>query len=163
MSDFYNMLHLNLIPQISNRAIDEMLSVMRPVMQVGQRRYREIDIDNPRIHRRNQSYLWDAKAARPVRIYHGALSSKSIITFHTYGAPALFKPSLAEVCAGIRWSVKDWRGIHWFYLEACEPMQEKSAGKMMQQGFHIAICTLWGEEETNVIDNDWEEFVESCK
>lgn len=147
---------LMLVPPITDSKVEEMLAVMKPLVQVENHRFREIDITG--VHRRGVSYIWDPKPGRPVKQYRGSLNDVTIMTFHKYGAPSLFKPSLVEVCASIRRFVPDWKLVRHFWLNS-----EGLDCRNVIGDCHWCPCVLFGEEMADVQDAEWEGFVERCK
>lgn len=156
MSDieFWDRCAVDLVPDISEELVERMLAQMKPVKRVTPPgrdfafRYRLIETDG--VDRRGVAYTWEPRLGRMVRLYMGDLNSKQIISFHRWGAPVFFKPSLAEVCASINRFVPDWSLIRFFELET------EGLGKQNVIGdCHFTRCTLYGEERTNVIDEAW--------
>ena len=152
--EFYDKCKLALVPEIDDAALEAMLRTMRPVCRVNGYRFREQIIDG--IDRRQAAYTWnEPRLGRPVQLYLAGLNCKVVPTFHTYGYYGFFKPSLAEVCACIRRSVTNWQLIRFFWLDT-------SKARIVDQ-FHECECHIFGEEEIDVIDTEWEQFVISCQ
>ena len=137
MSDFYE--KVSLVPDITIEQIDEMLKVMSPVVfrdgikdpfvvNNGVREYNLqfatkgeglYIIDVKKVDRRNTAYTWSPKFIRRARLAWGNGMDATIPSFHSYGAPSLFKPSLAETLANIRRFVpKGWQRIKYFWLDS---------------------------------------------
>lgn len=156
MSTFRDRCKPQLIPPISDDAIEEMLSVMRPVYSPEDGRFREILTDG--VDRRDQSYIWSPKLGRAVRLYRDAFNSVMIPTFHTWSHYGLFKPSLAETLGCIRAFVPDWREVRFFWL-----LSDDLDGRNVIGGFHWCPCVLFGPEQPEVIDEGWEAFRLKCE
>jgi len=90
-------------------------------------------------HPRNVSYLWDAEPTGD-RMAFGPLGKVTIMSFHKYGAPVFFKPSLAEVYASIRRFVPDWKHVRFFSLRSDDMGPEHIIGDC-----HWCFCDLFGE------------------
>lgn len=121
-----------LVPAISPEQVTAMRHIEPLVMTPqGYCRIRGIDL----VHPFNVSYLWNAE---PVGLALPVGSGVDIITFHHYGAPALFKPSLAEVYASIMRYVRDWRQVRYFYLHS-----ENMGTESVIDGCHWCRCTLF--------------------
>lgn len=86
------------------------------------------------------SYLWNAEPAGD-RLAFSPLSRQTIVTFHKYGAPALFKPSLAEVYAAIRrFMPNNWRQVKYFCLRSEDLGSDNVIGCC-----HWCKCDLFGD------------------
>lgn len=55
---------------------------------------------------RSIAFTWEPK---PLHAAHQLTQATHLITYHKYGAPALFKPSIAEVLAQLRYAEKNGR------------------------------------------------------
>ena len=88
---------------------------------------------------RGETYLWDAEPYGE-RLCFGPLNSITIMSFHRFGAPALFKPSLAEVYGSIHRFVPDWSRVRFFSLRADNMGPEHILGDC-----HWCFCDLFGE------------------
>lgn len=137
------------IPEISNEEIAAMRHI-EPVLRVyGSDFYRRIEGIHS-IDPRGVSFLWDAKPSGEQMVFH-PLNLVRIMTFHTFGAPVLFKPSLAEVYAGIRRMLPDWSGVRFFHLHS-----ENMGPANVLGDCHWCVCDLFGDaahlREHGVID-----------
>lgn len=146
-----------IIPEISDADLEEMIGVIKPVRKTeGRNRFREIVTDG--VDRRCEAFTWKPRLGRPVRIYRGTLNEVNLMTFHTWAYYGFFKPTLAEAYACIRVFVPDWRKARFFWLNS-EGMDHRN----IVGDYHWCPCVLFGPEETNVIDSEWDSFVEHCK
>ena len=90
---------VELVPEIHDSWLNEIASRIQPLLyNRGTHRYHLIE--NLTKDLRRTAYTWDAKLGQEVGVFN-PLNELDIITFHKYGAPALFKPSIAEVIACI--------------------------------------------------------------
>lgn len=80
------------VPEISDRRLAELLERLVPITVDGQERASFIQMPHPR----TEAYLWSPDPSGPVP---GLRVLVRFRTFHAYGAPSLFKPSIAEVLA----------------------------------------------------------------
>lgn len=126
--------NVDLVPPITDDEINEMLSVMKPMVSIGEGFYRQIDIDG--VNRRNVSYTWSPKPFG-MELVSGTAEESTIPTYHTFGAPVFFKPSLAEVLGAILRFTKDWRKVRYFSLTSDEPS--------MFGSYHTAKCMIASE------------------
>ena len=128
------------IPEISDSLVERMRSHIEPLIPdsdagSGYRRIKDVE----RIDARRQSFLWDAEPCGP-RLVFEPLNQLQIITFHAFGAPVFFKPSLAEVYAGILRFVPEWERIRFFALRADNLGADNIIGSC-----HWCRCSLFGE------------------
>lgn len=105
---------IKLVQDITDDTIKSMLEVMKPAVRTHNGWYREISIENTDY--RNESFIWDKTLIGPEFVSNG-LDEGWIPTFHTFGAPSLFKPSLAEVLSAIQLYCPDWSDVRYFVLE----------------------------------------------
>ena len=126
--------NVDLVPPITSKRMADMLSLMKPMISVGEGFYRQIDIVG--VDRRNEAYTWSPKQFGLELI--ADQSAESIIpTYHTFGAPVFFKPTLAEVLGAILRFTKDWRKVRYFSLTSDEPK--------MFGSYHTAKCMIASE------------------
>lgn len=159
MTKFWDKCEVNMVPEISDGDIEAMLKVMKPVANVkpiGHGRFREIDVGD--VDRRGTSYIFSPKLGRPVQIYLGGLNDRTILTFHTLAYYGMFKPTLAESLACIRRHVPAWFLVRYFWLDSANMDHKNIVGN-----FYWCRCVLFGEEEANVQDERWKDFMDSCK
>jgi hypothetical protein len=123
------------IPQISNERIAEMLTTIKPmVYDEGGVVPCTFDAVDPRA----VSFIWSPDGLRPV---HGIEPWRQVRTLHTYGSPALFKPSIAEVLAQL---TGDLTGVVGFTITGPQDADELNAEReALNAGFHVATVTLW--------------------
>jgi len=98
------------IPVISNEELDWLYSRIKPVIRYGIKFRKngkidpsEVDVDGlpfyiKDVDPREWAFTWGPKSTRQADDIERL---DDIITYHTYGAPSLFKPSVAEVLAQI--------------------------------------------------------------
>mgnify|MGYP006908419610 CR=1 FL=1 len=115
MSELYD--KTQLVAVISDELIAEMLEHMKPVVEDGgwYEWYREIDIAG--VDPRCESFIWSPKVVGEAFTFD-CLDRAVIPSFHTYGAPSLFKPSLAECLACINRYCPSWKevGVKFFHV-----------------------------------------------
>lgn len=153
---FWERCKVRLVPPVSDETLEEMAAAIKPLKAVGNGRFREIltaGVDPRRV-----AFTWEPKLGRAVRVYRGGLNNVTILTFHTYGDPSLFKPSLAEVYGGIRQAVPNWSPVRFFWLNS-----EDLDARNLVGGCHWCRCVLFGDEEPHVIDAEWDAFAASCR
>lgn len=141
-----------LVLPISDGEVEEMLSVLTPVAQIEvnkRSRYREILTDG--VDRRRTAFTWSPNLGRLVRVYEGGLNVVTIPTFHGFGAPSFFKPSLAEACAAIKHFLPNWRYARFF----CVGVGSLDSSNVIGS-FHAVRTLVFGPEESRVIDQGWE-------
>lgn len=155
MASFWEKCKVRMIPDISDSDLEEMLSMIRPVAQVENNRFREIITDG--VDRRGVSYTWEPRLGRPVQIYRGGLNEVSMATFHTWAYYGFFKPTLAETYGCIRAFVPDWKLARFIWLNTTEMDRRNIIGD-----FHWCSAVLFGSEMTNVLDPEWDAFVKRC-
>ena len=105
----------NFVPEITDYQIEEMLAIMKPAIFVDKSWLTEIDVSG--VHPRNSSYIWETKPIGE-EFLADPLDSLTIPTFHSYGAPSFFKPSLAETLGCIRLYCKEWRLVKYFAIHS---------------------------------------------
>jgi len=121
------------IPDITDSRIAVILNRVKPVVETKPGYYREVVLVDPR----GMAFLWDPKlVGEPLRLK----ALRRVRTYHTWGSPALFKPSLAEVCAFLQ--NQDLEGATHFCLEADDGLHKPDACN--SSGYHSGVCTLLG-------------------
>lgn len=146
------------IPEIGDNLLERMVAQIKPVtlsVVNGRQRFRLIHTEG--VDRRGTAFTWEPKLGRAVRLYQGAGNSVSLLTLHTFGAPVLFKPSLAEVYACINELVPDWTAARFFWLQS-DGLDRRS----VFGGWHVCPCLLFGDEQQDVIDQCWEQDAAAC-
>lgn len=93
------MMHIELdrIPPITDERLTELNARIRPLVTGPAGLH---FLKRPTKDLRGQSYLWDARPGVPAPVAVN-MPYVTLITYHTYGAPSLFKPSIAEVLAQV--------------------------------------------------------------
>ncbi len=137
MTELYYTTRPVLVPEISDEQIAAMRHIQPLLCEAGTRKFARIKgIES--IDPRKVSFLWSAEPENEV-LYFTSLNSITIMTFHKYGAPVYFKPSLAEVYASIMRCVPDWSGIHFFNLRSRNMGPQNIIGNC-----HWCYCDLFG-------------------
>lgn len=103
----------DLVGDISDELLEEMASQIKPLI-LREDGYWAI---KPPRDNRMVSFLWDAEPTEKVGAF-SPLKSFEIMTFHRFGAPVFFKPSIAEVMSAINRFVPDWSAVRWFSLQS---------------------------------------------
>lgn len=137
MDGLWNTLKPILVPEITDEEIAEMRQIkplLREPDSCWYRRIRGIDDIDPR----KTAYTWGAEPEGEAMAF-GPLNKVEIITFHYYGAPSLFKPSLAEVYASIKRFCPDWKQIWYFSLKSDDLTSANCIGDC-----HWCRCDLFG-------------------
>ena len=81
------------IPAIDDQVLSELSRRIRPVVREGETLH-YIERCDPR----TVAFTWALQTTEPAL---GLKRLRTVTTFHTYGAPSLFKPSIAEVISQI--------------------------------------------------------------
>jgi hypothetical protein len=166
---FWRQCKPKMIPDISDEDLETMMKIIKPVCLVCEdglpesegvsgegSYYREIITQG--VDRRDIAFNWGPSLGRPVQIYRGGLNDIQILTFHTWAYYGFFKPTLAEVYACIRQFVPDWSKARFFWLDTY-----KMDGRNIIGDYHWSPCVLFGEEQNDVIDLEWDAFVRLCE
>lgn len=127
------------IPAISNALLGELVQKIKPVVQKGDSLFYIVDVDP-----RNIAFTWEPTFRG---LATGLTPVTTIYTLHEYGAPAFFKPSIAEVLAQIPAGYID-------SVTAFETVPNRdtidswsqSDRDAMNWGYHIASTTLYKPE-----------------
>ena len=142
-------LGVDLIPPISNAELEEMLEIIKPIKAVAeedhygqakadQLKFYEIDVTG--VDRRGTAFTWSPKLKEEeIGIAWRNGMQCTIPTFHTYGAPCFFKPTLAETYAAIRARVPDWRHARWVWQRQIWEDSRDIFGN-----YHIGLASLFG-------------------
>ena len=129
-----------LITDLYDCEIAEMRHI-EPLLSVpGTDWYRRVE-NQERIDPKAVSYLWDAKPTGNLLAF-SPFNWTDIISFHTWGAPSLFKPSLAEVYSAIRRFMPDFRNVRYFYLRS-----HGMGPESIIDDCHWCYCRLFGEAD----------------
>lgn len=122
------------IPHITDERIAELLATIKPMVFDAQGGPCTFDAVDPR----GVSFIWDPDGLRPVE---GIEPWRQVRTVHTYGHPALFKPSIAEVLAQL---TGDLTGVVGFTIKGPDDVDDLNAEpEALNAGFHVATVTLW--------------------
>lgn len=137
------MISFDRIPKISDEELLTRLENMIPLVCKMEKHlpiyylldYKEGDLD----YIKNESFIWDpklGKMVRPVNTYsgHSTISPKTVITYHRFGAPSLFKPSLAEVVAQLP---EDFKGYF------CVDSDDLDVYNVIDENHHFTKTFLW--------------------
>ncbi|MBS3134181.1 hypothetical protein J4214_03035 [Candidatus Woesearchaeota archaeon] len=130
------------IPTITNKNLEELMKKIKPVIRVsrvtnskGSRLEEDPDGDlyyiKP-VEPRKVAFNWDPKPTRLAKSVNPN-PYKKIITIHDYGAPSLFKPSIAEVLAQI--PEKD--------IKKCVAFETNLLGFTDSSSYHTAQTRLY--------------------
>ncbi len=121
------------IPEVSKEEIRKRYKRIRPVVQTkNEKRYmRKVDLFAT-------SFLWNPK---PVAKAKGLEQLQDIETYHSYGAPAFFKPTIAEVLAQIPDDLLK-QNIVAFEVVSLQSMDEKGR-EALNAGYHLASVRLY--------------------
>lgn len=126
-----------LVPAIGDGEIAEMRRIRPLLREPDSCWYRKIK-GSDTIDPRGMAFTWGAEPY-DVAMAFSPLNKVDIITLHEYGAPSLFKPSLAEVYGAIRRYCPDFSKIWYFYLHS-----ENMDAANIVGGCHWCKCTLFG-------------------
>lgn len=141
IDELYYTTEMELIPKISETMLYQLAKQIHPIKRIRENIYRKIDIEYTDDFLRNTSFIWDAKLIGPELMF-SPLNSISLITYHRYGAPALFKPSIAEVMAQLMGKFnKGWDKIKYFTLLSDNLDSSNVIGE-----YHWCKCVLFGQE-----------------
>ena len=123
-----------MIPPISDERIAEMLQTIHPMVLDRQGAPHTFAPVDPR----TASFIW---APLDRRYVAGIEPWRQVRTLHTYGHPALFKPSIAEVLAQL---TGDLSGVVGFTIKGPDDADDLNREReAMNAGFHVAVVTLW--------------------
>lgn len=159
-----------MLESITDEQIDEMLQAMRPAIRIGQtgHLFREIDITG--VNARHESFTWNPRLVGS-EFTAGPIDVLEIPSFHSYGAPSLFKPSLSECLASIRRFCTDWSEAEYFAVSL-------DGGRRCYGGCHQATTFVISEPIFNKVPPgyagrlsrvfraaglDWDSFSESTR
>lgn len=123
------------IPTLSPAELARRVAQIRPVV----RKTSILNFIEP-VDPVNQSYLWDPKVTEPAP----ELVEASVIkTYHEYGAPNMFKPSIAEVLAAI--PEDQIAGLVAFEIigqpQSAEDLNDER--EALDAGYHMALTRLY--------------------
>jgi len=123
------------IPKISDERLNELAKKIKPVVRIkGQPRYiQPVDL-------RGVAYTWDPKPAGHAK---GLAELCVITTYHSYGAPMFFKPSVAEVIAAIPEEHLD-KVIAFEIISSPNTADDLNAEhEALNAGYHVAKTRLY--------------------
>lgn len=139
---------VKLIPDISDTEIKEMLNTMNPVVfldgdnEAATHGAGLYVVDVLDVDFRKVAYTWDPTILRQARLAYGNGWDAEIMTFHKFGAPSYFKPSLAETLACIRKTMPDgWKRVKFFWLDS----RNLDCSNVISS-YHYCRCKLFGGE-----------------
>lgn len=123
------------IPEVSDERLSQVLANVRPMVLDAQGRPCTFASVDPR----RVSFIWDPRDLAPVV---GIVPTRTIRTLHTFGHPALFKPSIAEAVAQLP---ADLTGVVGFtILRGPEDADDLNAEReALHAGYHVATVALW--------------------
>ena len=123
------------IPKISDEKLNELASRIKPFVRFEGVAYYIEPVDL-----RRTAFTWDPK---PTERVNGLLSLCDIKTYHTYGAPVFFKPSIAEVIVAI--PVEHLDKVVAFEMvktpETADDLNEEP--EALNAGYHVATARLY--------------------
>lgn len=123
------------LPQISDDDLQEMMAHIRFLWSKSERSSALCSLEIATVDPRKSSFIWDTdgRVGEPL-VHRQTTGVIDIPTFHTFGAPVLFKPSIAEVMASIRFFFGDnWREVGFFWMDDRDLGSEAVVGQ-----FHCA-------------------------
>lgn len=116
------------LPYISDEELEQLLKQIKPLVRDEQGHLRAIADVPPR----TTSYIWDPELLEAVD--PGPVLAE-FDTYHSFAAPVLFKPTLAEVLAQIPADLQP-------YAKAFELDQDSA--EVWDESHHVASVTLYG-------------------
>ena len=127
------------IPEISDQKLEELAGRIRPVYEFkdGVLRYiQPVDL-------RKTAYTWDPK---PAELAENLKVLSEFRTFHSYGSPMFFKPSIAEVLAQI--PEEFLNKIRAFQIvDAPVHVDDLNLEReALNAGYHVAMTRLYTQE-----------------
>lgn len=117
-----------LIPKIADAELAALLARIKPLVRDDKGCLRQIAPVDPR----TQSYIWDPELTEVVE---EGKALAELDTYHGFGAPALFKPSLAEVLAQIPLDLRP-------HVTAFE--LDPESAEVFDDSHHVVAVTLYG-------------------
>lgn len=127
-----------MIPNVPPEKVLELSKTIRPLVvdELGDLRYS--------VHTElfNTAYTWNRNFGEKVNLQEGT-KVEHIRTYHSYGHPSLFKPSIAEVISCIPEHM--WDKVYAFEIvdkprDAADLNKEREA---LNAGFHVATTRLY--------------------
>ena len=122
------------IPEITDNTLAKLAERIKPVVDFGGR-IRNLQYIKP-CDLRKIAYPWDPTPAKEAKDLEKIVDIK---TYHSYGAPVFFKPSIAEVIAQIPKEHLD-EVTAFEILESIDPCSDNDA---LNAGYHIAVTRLY--------------------
>lgn len=119
------------IPTVDKAVLTERSNKVRAVVTFGSTKHFIKPVDIFGI-----AYTWEPKKGEKAK---GLKPLKDVITFHSYGAPVFFKPSIAECLAQIPDDVFD-------QVVAFEIIEVVDDNAAMNAGYHAALTRFYGKE-----------------
>jgi len=132
---------LDLIPKLSQEELQKRAGRIKPVVGFNGSQYYIHDVDIAQV-----SFIWDPKKKNKAK---GLVALCEILTYHTYGHPMLFKPSIAEVLSQIPDTHLD-KVIAFQIVGQPESVEDLNQyGAITNSGYHMAITQLYGKAREN--------------
>jgi hypothetical protein len=142
------------IPPIDDARLAALAARIRPAVHAAcpgghARSLDEIWYIQPPRDLRDVSFLWNAvPRARIDRPHH----LRTLHTLHEYGAPSLFKPSVAEVLAQLPPDIEEhavaFTTVGFDNVTAMQAVPHGHAA--LQAGFHLGVTTFYGTTESEL-------------
>lgn len=147
------------IPTISDRKLLKRMEKLTPLIAKYEEikplgldafklpHYYLLEFENRIEYLRNTSFIWEPELGKKVwprtedSSGFGSRSPITIITYHSYGAPSLFKPSLAEVVAQLP---KNFEGVF------CIESKDLNNYNCLDDGYHFTKTHLWEKYELDI-------------
>ncbi len=132
------------IPEISDQRLSELSQQIKPVVREGVFKKGEGIVYTPfyieNVDPRRESFLWKPKHTSEAV---GLVKFDEILTYHTYGYYAFFKPSIAEVLAQLerKYSPEE--------LSKVVAFETNYVGLDPTYEYHVARTTLFAKESNS--------------
>lgn len=126
------------IPEISDSELLALAKKIKPMVDVADLGLHYLNVKDAEnsIHLlRNTSFIWNKRPGGKVR--RPLKRRESITTYHKFGAPIFFKPSIAEVLAQLGHEQREW--CQAFIID-----EELTAANVHPAGFHFTTTHLYG-------------------
>lgn len=119
---------------LPNEKMLEMLKTLTPIGFIDGKPFIHIISDKHDLA--CYSYIWDKPTGEAIPNLH---AFAQITTFHTYGAPSLFKPSIAEVLSQVP---EDLKGARLYFHTVPDYENQFTADDEMHRGITTFYSTL---------------------
>lgn len=130
------------IPEITDKELKRRARRIKPTVRFGKGTRERLRYIKP-VNLRNVAYTWDPK---PAEVAKGLSPLRVITTYHGYGAPSFFKPSVAEVLAAIPDDIID-QVVAFEIIKCPETVDDLNREpEALNAGYHVAITRLYGRQ-----------------